>query len=570
MNFRMRRMWNSTPDRSFLGTIFKTGRSTARVGLATIAVVAFLFVVTPESADARLGGGSSYSGGGGGRGYSGGGGGYSGGSSYSGSSYSGGRYSGGGKSGSSSGWQVAILCTSVLIWPVLITFSMIKDSKVPEHVRRHVDQSRGNTYRTRRSDKNSLQQRLGRLYREDPNFSEPLFLDFVCSLYAQIHEARGRGDVQKFAAYLSGGARKKIAGDNRAGTLTDVKGVIVGSVSIKQIIWGQFNSKPGVAILVDLETNYTEVSARDGENSWYCREQWKFFRAHKVLSKPPETVTDLSCPKCGSALEKTSTDKCRSCGQTKLAGRFQWCVYQVGRLARESRGPLLTNDVPEAGTELLTLYDPEFRLRRAKFDGDNPDFSWPRTEDRFRAIFVALQDAWSTCHWELARPHETDSLFQSHRYWIEEYKRQNLKNVLEDMTVRGIEPVKITSDAFYEAITVRVFASSKDYTVRGDGYVVCGNRETIRHFTEYWTFIRRRGVQEGTRSPTQCPNCGAELKINMAGVCEYCESKITRGDFDWVLSRIEQDESYSDGVALPNVTDNHAVPEFVKYLQNLN
>ena len=30
----------------------------------------------------------------------------------------------------------------------------------------------------------------------------------------------------------------------------------------------------------------------------------------------------------------------------------------------------------------------------------------------------------------------------------------------------------------------------------------------------------------------------------MAGLCEYCHGKITNGDFDWVLSRIEQDESY--------------------------
>jgi len=28
----------------------------------------------------------------------------------------------------------------------------------------------------------------------------------------------------------------------------------------------------------------------------------------------------------------------------------------------------------------------------------------------------------------------------------------------------------------------------------------------------------------------------------MAGVCEYCRSKIVAGEFDWVLSRIEQDE----------------------------
>jgi len=47
------------------------------------------------------------------------------------------------------------------------------------------------------------------------------------------------------------------------------------------------------------------------------------------------------------------------------------------------------------------------------------------------------------------------------------------------------------------------------------------------------------------RADLNCPNCGAALKINAAGVCEYCSGKITSGDFDWVLSKIEQDESYA-------------------------
>lgn len=41
-----------------------------------------------------------------------------------------------------------------------------------------------------------------------------------------------------------------------------------------------------------------------------------------------------------------------------------------------------------------------------------------------------------------------------------------------------------------------------------------------------------------------CPNCGAPLKVNVSGVCGFCGGKITSGEFDWVLSRIEQDESY--------------------------
>ena len=52
--------------------------------------------------------------------------------------------------------------------------------------------------------------------------------------------------------------------------------------------------------------------------------------------------------------------------------------------------------------------------------------------------------------------------------------------------------------------------------------------------------VSRRGA---ARSDGKCPNCGAELKINMGGECEYCRAKITTGDFDWVLSRLDQDDA---------------------------
>jgi hypothetical protein len=31
----------------------------------------------------------------------------------------------------------------------------------------------------------------------------------------------------------------------------------------------------------------------------------------------------------------------------------------------------------------------------------------------------------------------------------------------------------------------------------------------------------------------------------MEGNCAYCGALVTAGDFDWVLSRIEQDDSYT-------------------------
>ena len=128
---------------------------------------------------------------------------------------------------------------------------------------------------------------------------------------------------------------------------------------------------------------------------------------------------------------------------------------------------------------------------------------------------------------------------------MEEYKKQGLRNVLTHVRLEKIELVKVTVDAAYEAVTCRMHAAMRDSTVRlKGGAVVGGNPRADRVFTEYWTFLRRPGAK-GAEDNARCPNCGAPLKVTQAGICEYCQASITRGQFDWVLSRIEQDEDYT-------------------------
>ena len=160
-------------------------------------------------------------------------------------------------------------------------------------------------------------------------------------------------------------------------------------------------------------------------------------------------------------------------------------------------------------------------------------------------IFDELQAAWSTLNWERARPHETDNIFQMHQYWIDAHKRQHLRNALDQCRITAMQPVKIKDDAFYSAITLRIWAEGYDYTVDDSDKVVSGSKSSLRRWSEYWTFIRNRQAKPApARADLNCPNCGAPLKVNATGICEFCGGKITSGDFDWVLSKIEQDESY--------------------------
>lgn len=382
---------------------------------------------------------------------------------------------------------------------------------------------------------------LAKIGKYDPNFSEISFNDFVYALYGKMHEARGRGDLNNYTSYADLTAIAQLVPVPPA--IQDVKGVIVGRSQIDSVSDPEANET--VTIVVTFETNYTEVDFKGKENGFYVIEQWTFSRKRDVLSPKPDQITALHCPKCGGGLEKTDDGRCQYCGVKITGGDFAWFVTGIKVQQKESRGPLLTSDVPEEGTDFPTVYQPNFAEAQAEFLARNPEFSKSHAEARFRAIFLALQNAWSTLKWEDARPYETDSMFQMHRYWIEAYKAQKLRNVLDQIEVGTVEFVKFQTDPFCDAITVRIFAQMLDYTVDAQSKVVRGSNSSPRPFSEYWTFIRGKGAKENDKDVRNCPNCGAPLSVNMAGDCTHCGGKITRGDFDWVLSKIEQDEAYS-------------------------
>ena len=388
----------------------------------------------------------------------------------------------------------------------------------------------------------NVQQAFNQLRRFDPNFSEIVFIDFCYALYARAHEARGRGAkaLDELSPYLSPQARAALLQQNPK--VKAVEGIIVGAMQISSV---RGLETPTLTIEVQFDANYTEVV--DGKQmTYYVADRWKFERKREVLSPTPEQATALHCPRCGAPLQKDTNGACAFCGTRIESGEFQWFVRSVSTLNREARGPLLTGNVPEVGTRNLTIVQPNFPAVRAAFEQNNPSFDWADFQSRARMIFNQLQEAWSTLKWERARPFETDNIFQMHRYWIEAYKRQGLRNALDQCQILAMQPTKIKVDAFYHSITLRIFARGYDYTVDQNGKVVAGSNKNLREWSEYWTFVRYgKAKPMAARADLNCPNCGAPLKVNAVGICEFCGGKITSGEFDWVLSKIEQDESYT-------------------------
>jgi predicted lipid-binding transport protein (Tim44 family) len=490
----------------------------------------FILVLVVAEADARVGGGQSYGGG----------------------SRSGGSGGGGGGGGA-----LIYLLVRFLIWltiehpligiPVdiivlgLIIYWFTRPSK------RKLDLSSAPVYTPSPTatamQQQGFQKAFNHLRRFDPNFSEIIFVDFCYALYGRAHDARGRGPkaLDELSPYLSDAARASLVQLNPA-NLKAVEGIIVGAMQVVDV---RGLEGATVTISVQFDANYTE-RVNGNQMSYYVQERWTLERKRDVLSPTPEQATALHCPRCGAPLQKDTAGACAFCGTKVESGEFQWYVRSISTLGREAKGPLLTGDVPEVGTNNPTVMQPNFPAVRAAFEQNNSEFSWADFQARARLIFNELQEAWSSLKWERARPFETDNIFQMHRYWIDAYRRQGLRNALDQCQITAMQPAKIKVDAFYNSITLRIFAQGYDYTVDQSGRVVAGSNRNLRRWSEYWTFVRYSKAKPGrARADLNCPNCGAALKVNAVGICEYCGGKITSGEFDWVLSKIEQDESYA-------------------------
>ena len=82
----------------------------------------------------------------------------------------------------------------------------------------------------------------------------------------------------------------------------------------------------------------------------------------------------------------------------------------------------------------------------------------------------------------------------------EAYQRQKLRMRSTSINHRDAAG-KDQQDAFYQAITLRIFAQGFDYTVAQSGRVVAGSKTNVRRWSEYWTFIRNAKPNLSPRAP---------------------------------------------------------------------
>jgi Tim44-like domain len=490
-------------------------------------LLALACVLLAAAAFARPGGGHSYSGG----------------SRSSGSHSSGGGGGGGGGDGAGILFELLIyLCienpTVGIPLLLLVIVGMLVRAAIQRGMKSWSTTTTDvSTVATTTRAASQPRKQLEELRSVDPEFSLVLFEDFVYMMYAAVQRSRAIG-TGSLAAYLD----PNLAAALPDPSLADVQGIVIGALRYED-----FSGVGSGTLRVELEieANFVELSRTGQQQRFYVVDTLVLTRSHTAKSRAYSRAHKLDCPNCGAPLESMRGSECSYCRQNVGLGRFDWMIAELSNLNREPRGPLLTSDVAETGTDLPTIADNTAPARFQELQQRDPSLTWQSLTGRMAHVFGALQVAWSGRDPLQIRPYVSDNLFQTMLYWIDLYVASRCRNVTENARILRIDLANVTSDKHYDAITVRMFATSIDYTIGDDGKLWSGSRSRPRQYSEYWTWIRGTARRGQSRGDVSCPNCGAALRIGMAGTCEYCRVKVTAGEFDWVLSRIEQDDSYT-------------------------
>jgi predicted lipid-binding transport protein (Tim44 family) len=264
-------------------------------------------------------------------------------------------------------------------------------------------------------------------------------------------------------------------------------------------------------------------------------ERWTFARSATARTADNGGVAASRCPVCGGELRLNLDGSCAHCRASVTNGSVDWVVVDVqgapfiGYAAGSSLA--VAAATVEEGVASLRTTDPSFSIDAFRV--------------RAKTAFRALQDAWCRQNLDAGRAFLSPGAYFTWRAQLETMAAEGRRNVMENLSVQRIDAVQIVHGRVFDDLTVRVTASAADFEVDKDNRIVFGDR-TLRSFTEDWTFQRSVGVasteKPGTLENT-CPSCGAPIALNQIGECRYCRAAVTSGKFDWVVSRIEQDET---------------------------
>ncbi len=380
----------------------------------------------------------------------------------------------------------------------------------------------------------------------DPGFEMETFLQRAEMTFFLVKRGVLKNDAAAIRPYLNDGVFAVVS-QGIAQSKSQHRHTLLESLNVRGLAVEDAQcTAQGQSIVVHFDLVYraktlndaNQAVADEGQDRRHA-ERWTFARGAAARTAVNGGVIAARCPACGAELRLALDGTCAHCKASVTNGSVDWVVVDVqpaayvGYSAESSLG-FAAPSIPE-GVAALTAADKDFSL--GVFQG------------RVKSAFLALQDAWCKQNLDAGRAFMSPGAYFTWSAQLETMAAEGRRNIMENLNVRSIEPVRIVHGRVFDDLTVRISASAADYEVDQNNKIVFGDR-TARPFMEDWTFQRSVGVATSNKPGTlenTCPSCGAPVSLTQIGECRYCKAAVTSGKFDWVVSRIDQEDEASAG-----------------------
>ena len=149
-------------------------------------------------------------------------------------------------------------------------------------------------------------------------------------------------------------------------------------------------------------------------------------------------------------------------------------------------------------------------------------------------IYCDIQEAWMNFKLEDVKDVLTDELYSMYESQLATLEVKGEQNIMKDFVLKKSFLKGVQNQNNTITITTGYVIEFYDYIAnRNTGEVVRGTADRKIRVTYEMKF--RQSLDENNKVE-KCPNCGAPIRINAAGVCDFCRAKIVTENTKWVLT----------------------------------
>lgn len=186
---------------------------------------------------------------------------------------------------------------------------------------------------------------------------------------------------------------------------------------------------------------------------------------------------------------------------------------------------------------------------------EDPNFSASDFITFTKQVYIDIENAWCKRDLTPVRPVMHENLYNTTCKQVQAKIDQGVVYHYESIAIDTAYLTSYERDSQFEYVTAYLTSRMIDYQVdEKTGKIIRGDK-TTRWVQKYkMKFVRSLGVQTKTETGAMnghnCPNCGAPLEISSSGVCEYCGSVVTTGQYTWVLTDFSgiRNDTVDDGI----------------------